>query len=79
LSWRGFKLKNGNNENYISIDTENDFVIGANGYQVIKIGRINDDNLTYGIRIRNKEQDEVFSATASGLNIGGWSVTPSSL
>jgi hypothetical protein len=53
LTWDGFSLRNKYRDNgYVSIDSENDFVVNDGTYNRIKIGNLSgNDAPVYGIRI----------------------------
>lgn len=74
LTWKGFKLRTGNEKGSVEISTDEDFLVrNAEGNVAIQIGRIidNSGNEVYGMTI-----GETFKATPDTLKIGGWNVEP---
>ena len=68
LTWKGFMLKNRYGSGYVSIDSENDFVVvDENEKCRIKIGNLNDmANPIYGIRIANADGAPVMETDDQG-------------
>ena len=68
LTWKGFMLKNRYGNGYVSIDSEEDFVVvDSEGKRRIKIGNIgSNDNITYGIRIRDDNNNVVMETKDDG-------------
>ena len=71
LTWDGFFIKNKYKDGYVSISSDNDFQVVANGTERIKIGHFNDTD-TYGIRIKNSQGQTVFDTDDDGnIEIAG--------
>ena len=68
LTWKGFMLKNRYGNGYVSIDSENDFVVvDENKKCRVKIGNLNDTaNPIYGIRIANADGAPVMETDDQG-------------
>lgn len=79
LTWKGFLLKSGDDANFVSIDSENDFNVYIGNKELIRIGRLNNEGSQYGIRILNDSGKETFKATQEKLITGGWTVEPGGL
>lgn len=76
LTWKGFMLKSDENSGYISISSDNDFQVFANGNERIKIGRLDSVTATlaetespmatYGIRIKGANNATVMVTKDDG-------------
>lgn len=68
LTWKGFMLKNRYGNGYVSIDSEQDFVVvDEAGKTRIKIGNIGGDSApVYGIRVANAQGAPVMETDDSG-------------
>lgn len=71
LTWKGFMLKNKYGEGYVSIDSQDDFIVSDGAKTRIQIGNIstNEDrnsNPIYGIRIANADGAPVMETDDSG-------------
>lgn len=72
LTWKGFLLRNQYHTGYVSIDSDNDFVVSDGTNSRIQIGNINPDqnlkytNPQYGIRIANDRGETVMQTDDSG-------------
>ena len=72
LTWKGFKLKTGNENGSVEISTDNDFIMrNSEGDPIVQIGRIQENGKeVYGLTIGT--DDNVFKATQNSLTIAGW-------
>ena len=69
LTWKGFQIKSNNTKDgYISITSNNDFQLFANGKERIKIGKLNDyyEAERYGISIKDSEENVVMETNTDG-------------
>lgn len=71
LTWKGFMLKNKYGEGYVSIDSQDDFIVSDGVKTRIQIGNIStnkdrNSNPIYGIRIANADGAPVMETDDSG-------------
>ena len=68
LTWNGFSLKNKYGNGYVSIDSENDFIVHDGTYTRIKIGKIGelDTAPIYGIQIGDGFGNTVMQTDSNG-------------
>lgn len=68
LTWKGFSLKNKYGNGYVSIDSENDFIVHDGTYARIKIGKIGelDTAPIYGIQIGDGFGNTVMQTDSNG-------------
>ena len=82
LTWKGFFLKNSNNNSGFEISTTNDLIITNNNTKRVQIGHLTGrDADSYGMILSNANGQEVFivDTKTEYVKIGGWTVSEGNL